>query len=162
MKIEDQVCTLEQALELDKLGLKAESLFYWWRWSIAEAGNTYDLCTADELESYKDNPMVYPEWYPAYTVSELLKMLPFVLRHDGNDYFVNFGHSMKGYRVIYETNKLGLIFNLDDELDREKKALFSTFRSGKVAAHVLAEYLRMLLDSNSGVLFPDDCNKRLL
>ena len=102
------------------------------------------------------------KFYPALTVSELLKLLPFIIRHDGHVYFMSFGHSMKGYRVIYETNKLGLIFNLDDELDREKKALFSTMRSGKVAAHVLAEYLRMLLDSNSGVLQVNDINERLI
>jgi hypothetical protein len=76
MKIEDQVCTLEQAIKLDKLGLKAESLFYWWRWDIPEAGDSYTLCTAYELEHCKDNPMVYPEWYSAFTVAELGIMLP--------------------------------------------------------------------------------------
>ena len=162
MKLEQQVCTLEQSKLLSKLGVSQKTIFYYMRWDICEAPMQYDIITSETLAECEENPMVSPDAYSAYTVSELLKALPFIIRHDGNDYFMSFGHSSKGYRVIYETNKLGLIFNLDDELDREKKALFGTMRSGKYAANVLAEYLRMLLENGDGVVSVDDVNNRLI
>lgn len=163
MNIEKQVCTLEQGQELRLLGIDPNNccFVHVFNSAIGYEGikETTDIKSRHKLSSIYDMGVI--KFYPALTVSELLKALPFIIRHEGNDYFMSFGHSHKGYRVIYETNKLGLIFNLDDELDREKKALFGTFRSGKYACNVLAEYLRMLLDSNSGVLMPDDVNERL-
>jgi len=161
MKLENQYCTAEQSKELHRLGIRATAHKYWMRWDIPEAGNNFDLISKETLDECEENPMVSPEAYPAWSVAELLKALPFIINHESNDYFMSFGHGSKGYRVIYETNKLGLIFNLDDELDREKKALFGTMRSGKYAAEVLAEYLRMLLDSNSNVIIVETLNERL-
>lgn len=146
MKIESHCCTFEQSKELQRLGVVYENANFY-----------YNDATA--LVNGKGPAM----WgnYPAFMIGELLRMLPFILRWEGNDYFMSFGHGNKGYRVVYETNKLGLIFNLDDELDREKKALFGTFRSGRNCAEVLAEYLRMLLDSNSNILPVEQVNERL-
>ena len=59
MKLEDQVCSLENAKKLDELGVKAESYF---------------IHTDDGV-----NPRHFtPNWWevtPAYTVAELLNML---------------------------------------------------------------------------------------
>lgn len=161
MKLEKQVITLEQAIELDRLGVSQISLFYFMRWDSAYAPEEFHLVTDDELEKCKDNPMVSPQYYSAFTVSELLKALPFRIYYDSEDYFMSFGHGNKGYRVIYETNKKGLAFNLDGELDRPKDALFGTFRSGKYACNVLAEYLRMLIDANDLDII-SEVNGRLL
>ena len=169
MKLEKQVITLEQAKELNSLGVKSQTYFYWVEFedgifALCREGSKYEESneimwmivgeTPPEIQEAIDDECCNATGmvYPAYSVAELLKMLPFIIRHDDNDYFMNFGHGSKGYRVIYETNKLGLIFNLDDELDREKKALFGTFRSGKYAAQVLGEYLRMLLAHGDGVV----------
>lgn len=146
MKLEKQVCTYEQAKELQRLGVVYDEAKYFWNDCKA-------LVNGRGPSSFGN--------YAAFSVSELLLMLPWIIRFEGNDFFMSFSHGMKGYRVIYETQKLDLIFNLDGDLDREKKALFKTFRSGKNAAEVLAEYLRMLLDSNSDVLPVDQVNQRL-
>lgn len=146
MKIESHCCTFEQAKELQRLGVVYDNANFY-----------YNDATA--LVNGK-GPVIWGN-YPAFMMAELLKMLPFRLYWEGNDYFMSFGHGNKGYRVIYETNKLDLIFNFDGDLDREKKALFGTFRSGKNGAEVLAEYLRMLLDSNSNILPVEQVNERL-
>lgn len=146
MRAQSQVCTQEQAKELKKLGVVYETPLWYWNDMGA-------LVNGKGPEDWGN--------YPAFTVSELFKMLPFIIRHEENDYFMTFSHGSKGYRVIYETQKLDLIFNLYGDLDREKKTLFGTFRSGKNAAEVLAEYMLMLLDSNSDVLPVEQVNERL-
>lgn len=58
MKLENQVCSVEQAEKLKKLGVKQESLFYWThseKWgimpkkSIDFSGNPTSMFTASEL-----------------------------------------------------------------------------------------------------------------
>ncbi|MGN6560975.1 MAG: hypothetical protein ACTHJ2_10705 [Candidatus Nitrosocosmicus sp.] len=165
MNVEKQVITLEQAIELKRLGVKQKSLFYWREtlngYALSFADNDLDFITGfiepDTIIGDDDQQMVYS----AFTVSELLKILPFIIRHEQNDYFMTFTHSMKGYRVAYETNKLGLEFNLDGELDRQKLSLFQTMRTGKYACNVLAEYLRMLIAHGDGVVILEQLNQRI-
>ena len=70
MKIENQVCSLEQAKELDKLGVKAESYFVW---AVAvDVGGGRDkivLIPRAKIENW------HYDIYPAYTDDELGVML---------------------------------------------------------------------------------------
>jgi hypothetical protein len=67
MKLENQVCSLENAKELAELGVKAESLFTW-----ATATNTDEpAITISAAICFKEHRIA-----TAYTVAELGNMLP--------------------------------------------------------------------------------------
>ncbi len=64
MKIENQVCTLEQASKLAKLGVKQSSLFYW-------AINSYN----QEVKKITMHPDSRDIVYSAFSVAEIGVML---------------------------------------------------------------------------------------
>ena len=71
MKIEDQVCSLELAKKLKKLGVKQESLFYWVKhWKGRYEGHVNELFYGKD-EDDNVNPHI-----SAFTVAELGEMLP--------------------------------------------------------------------------------------
>lgn len=63
MKLENQVCTLEQAIKLKGLGLNGHAIFHW----IPEAW--------DDGYRLKFRPNTSKKCFPAYTVAELGVML---------------------------------------------------------------------------------------
>ncbi|RCV64272.1 hypothetical protein C5S53_09465 [Methanophagales archaeon] len=65
MKLEDQVASLELAKELKELGVKQDSIFYWWR--------SQDM---GWLLLYNPATIYRTEAYSAFTVGELGEMLP--------------------------------------------------------------------------------------
>ena len=67
MKLEDQVCSLELAKKLKELGVKQESLFYWW-FVRNDMGD--DVFVSDT------KPVNGTEYWSAFTVAELGEMLP--------------------------------------------------------------------------------------
>jgi len=73
MKFEDQYCTRQQAVELEKLGLKAESVFVWC--DGADKG-TYYIDKLVELEFDLSKGLNPGEWYYAYSCAELGVLLP--------------------------------------------------------------------------------------
>lgn len=95
MKLEDQVCTLEQAKKLKELGVMQESLFYWYKMPHTKGGDEY--WETDEIaynpwfvnasfpedESEGDTYFVDgTEQYSAFTVAELGNLLPYRLRDE--------------------------------------------------------------------------------
>lgn len=89
MKLEDQVCSLELARKLKELGVKQESSFY----HIIENGH-YKLypykAPGFSLEGIRKNPRKDWDWCSAFTVAELLAMIPKVLENKENraaDYY---------------------------------------------------------------------------
>lgn len=66
MKIENQVCSLEQAKKLKELGVSPESTFYW---HFGVISKTWII-----INSKASNITIND--YPAYTVAELGVMLP--------------------------------------------------------------------------------------
>ena len=70
MKIEDQVCSLENAKKLAELGVVRESLFFW----ELNKANKYFPGRVTFGDPSVDNSWSIP--YPAYTVAELGRMLP--------------------------------------------------------------------------------------
>lgn len=73
MKLESQVCSLELAKQLKKLGVKQESLFYWEQMTQSYRGNggKWSLNYVCE-ECYTPNPTSIS----AFTVAELGELLP--------------------------------------------------------------------------------------
>jgi hypothetical protein len=69
MKIENQVCTLEQAKKLKELGVTAEPLF----WYVIDIDPITPL---DIIQKWQHSNFDSCEKYPAFTVAELGDMLP--------------------------------------------------------------------------------------
>ena len=72
MKLEDQVCSKELAIELHKLGITNPSLFYWEYTGSAK----FERWENGEPDYCEDNIC-------AYTVAELGEMLPAKIRVEG-------------------------------------------------------------------------------
>lgn len=89
MKLEDQVCSLELAKQLKRLGVKQSSLFFWEVLDENAYGIRFEV---------KFVPYCCPgiEKFSAFTVSELLDMLPNCITIDSNNtgalkcFFVNY------------------------------------------------------------------------
>ena len=79
MKIENQVCTLEQAKKLMALGVTAEPLY----WHVIDID---PLTPMDIIQKWQHSNFDQCEKYPAYTVAELGVMLPPMFRtyHERN------------------------------------------------------------------------------
>lgn len=77
MKIENQVCTFEQAERLNQLGVKESSLWFWQ--SMKEP--VIEGCSKRRIELYANvghpiSKSIVDKQYAAYTVAELGMMLP--------------------------------------------------------------------------------------
>jgi len=73
MKLENQVCTLEQAKEFDELGLKLVSYFVWAQTGIYKTSDTYVLISRDKSVNLG---YFYKNTMPAYSCAELEVLLP--------------------------------------------------------------------------------------
>jgi len=103
MKLEQQVVSLELAKQLKELGVKQDSLFYWFNmerekdyyddgigWHYNKVG--WHVVGKDEIERYKndreiDNSEFTPisHYRSAFTVAELGKMLPIEIADKNSD-----------------------------------------------------------------------------
>lgn len=78
MNIEDQVCSLELSKRLKELGVRQESLFYWWDGDdINDEGHSVSRIEIENNDSAPSNFVVYS----AFTVAELGEMLPKEIWH---------------------------------------------------------------------------------
>ena len=77
MDIIEQVCELQQAIELKELGLDQTSLFFW---NKAKSGPHGELPNY----GYSSNAIA-----SAYTVAELGRFMPESFEHDGQTYIVS-------------------------------------------------------------------------
>ena len=73
MNIEEQVCSKELAMRIDKLGVPQESVWYWV--SIGTLNNKH-VGWRLELSHNCEEPLTAQEHYSAYTVAELGELLP--------------------------------------------------------------------------------------
>ncbi len=87
MKLEDQVCSLELAKRLKELGVKQNSLFYW-RDSLYNQGVFIPEKILYNPNTFHENAVTIYEYYSAFTVSELMMMLPVMtdITKRSNDY----------------------------------------------------------------------------
>lgn len=111
MKIQDMVCTLEQAKELKELGIEQVGVFSWAyditneQWDISHRSVESLLLTKDSNSQMAAAVVGY---YSAFTTDELLAMLPdvilgfeFQISKIGNSYYCEYVyHSDDGDRLM--------------------------------------------------------------
>ncbi len=82
MRLEEQVCSMEQAKKLVDLGLQLSTCYYW-----LEQGNvgmeTQTLLSESDITSIAD-----AHFYPAPTVAELGILLPTEITDEDEDYYL--------------------------------------------------------------------------
>jgi len=74
MELEKQVCSLEISKELKELGVKQESLWYWWYGQMSKNWRIHKGLDFNPQENGKDRFGV--DIYSAFTCSELGELLP--------------------------------------------------------------------------------------
>ena len=114
MKIEQQVCTLEQAKKLVALGVTAEPLY----WHVIDID---PLTPMDIIQKWQHSNFDQCEKYPAYTVAELGVMLPPMFRtyHERNKgmwYCEYKGHWTEDFKTEAEARAAMLIYLLGNHL----------------------------------------------
>lgn len=108
MKIENQVCTLEQAKRLKELGVAQDSLFYHWL--------DYDGYKHACVRMEKWNNGRQPDC-SAFTVAELGVMLQgcesYTRKSDRNDYWYIYLDKYEHFKTEAETRAALLIYRLE-------------------------------------------------
>ena len=150
MKIQDQVCSLEQAKKLSELGVNSQSLWYYIRADEYEFALVPDGWVVDDAVPdlrYWESVATCHEQYSAFTVAELGVMLP----HDLEEFQLStwYAPKRKLYRSQYRLNR-GSISDEDFPED---------FAQGTTEAECRASMLIHLLES--GKLTPEEVNNRL-
>lgn len=83
MKLEDQVCTFNQAVKLAELGVNLSSAFYW----IAEGKGQSDPAKFKLAVKEEDHDSA-DTCYPAFTTAELGILLPYELNLEDEDLYI--------------------------------------------------------------------------
>ena len=86
MEREKQVCSPELSIKLKELGLRVESLWYWF---IDDIRDNSAWCLDTDMNINDDGI------YNAFTVSELGEMLPCLIKKEVNDFYLNFAKYSK-------------------------------------------------------------------
>ena len=104
MKLEQQVVSLELSKQLKELGVKQESLWYWfeiygrqWKKSVE-----YEIHTKNDVDKYRrfiTTPLDNLSIYSAFTVAELGEMLPTVIK---TGYYLRITKDGKWWRCYYK------------------------------------------------------------
>lgn len=107
MSMENQVTSLEQSQRLLELGVPAENASMVWnicraKWSLQEWHLEYTpvggRCVGDETS--------ITQTLPAFTVADLLGMLPFKIEYYGMEMFLSFDAFSAKSQKEYHTNRL--------------------------------------------------------
>jgi hypothetical protein len=112
LNLEQQVVSLELSKELKKLGVKQESLFYWFEYKNKELRLFYQLGPTES--QIRDLPGKCIGCYSAFTTSELGEMLPAYIdyKKGPEDCFqLRISKWKKGYSVEYERQDYRILDN---------------------------------------------------
>jgi len=137
MKVENQVCTLEQSQKLKELLNPSKSIFLYWDYTTVDSDffrkapiliNYGEHCTAAGV-GFMD--VLKECWYPAFTVAELAVMLP---------------EESTSWRdgTMWACGEMGT----------------DLYMLGKTQADAMAKELIALIETKE--LTSEECNKRLL
>jgi len=105
--LENQVCTLEQAQEFDKLGLKIESYFVWAVGGIASIPEIWTLKDG----KFNKKMDIIDTFYYAYSCAELGVLLPISIHDDKFKRMFIFA-----FTIFYEKKKIEAAFNIKPHL----------------------------------------------
>jgi hypothetical protein len=118
MELKDQVCNLELAKKLKTLGVKQESIFVW---------EYYDgQCYAVKFIAYAIVPDNFNKFqlYSAFTVAELGKLLPGLIKRDGIRFYITMDCDKNiFYEDMTRTKQIYASFDDDNEADCRAKML---------------------------------------
>lgn len=116
MKIEDQVCNVELAKQLEELGVEQDSVFWWWHSPLD-----------DEWKILYDPGTIYrTEGYSAFTIAELETEIFKIFEND-YDFCYDFvvSHSPTGgtwegetFNEMYEVQLINLFDTTDSIMER--------------------------------------------
>lgn len=137
MEINKQVCSLNLAKQLKELGVKQESLWYWER---MEDVSDYSLVLSESFGNDVEH-LHYP-CYSAYTVAELIGLLPYSIAENGTDFYLSMGKFYCGY---YSTEADTWEMYIPDG---EGERLVELFFDEKGLNHSLALMLIFLLEND--------------
>lgn len=134
MEIKDFVLSFGLSKELAEFGIKQESLF-WWTLQWGQYSVQYQSFVKSETElearGFKANPR-----YAAFTVSELIKLLPATIKDDGVIYGLRIDILPELCWVYYENGGevLCTIFHFKDKILQEAlgKTLIWAIKEGYV------------------------------
>jgi hypothetical protein len=118
MKLENQVCSLELSKKLKELGVKQESLFWW----FCDGSQAHRI-----IYGNTDVPMTKYTLHSAFTVAELGELLPLFVdtsKNDKGEYYTETIASVLGWKddqVFFEKTEAGarakmLIYLLENKL----------------------------------------------
>lgn len=159
MKIENQVCTLEQAKRLKELGIRQKSIFYYHdkikriderikpNWGNSEFAGV-QICNQKSLTQ------------SAYTVAELGVMLPDEIPHrhtEHSDYY--YMQSFSDVLSEGDAGKSVCMWYEDNDLDAELEVLNNYYICGKTEAEARAAMLIYMLENN--LTTAEEVNNRL-
>lgn len=130
MELKDQVCTFEQAKRLKELGVKQESLFYYFQQT---ENDDPDVISCDIKDFFN-----HAIFHSAFTVAELGDMLPKILPCESYDYGMvlvqNFpdGKEQSNYTTEYisidsDMDYVGSIFEEEGSTEAESRASMLIF-----------------------------------
>lgn len=164
MKLENQVCTIEQARKMKELGIVQESLFYHWNEKTPANSNLqYYGYAQDQIPwitilGKRSNVSGYERWtneeVSAFTVAELGVMLP---EEQAYKFFSTYYNDHSGnWEVEYRG------FKTDDELEdwnsiEPPPKIYET--EGDTEAQARAEMIIWLLENK--IVSPGEINQRL-
>ncbi|NCC70647.1 hypothetical protein EOM09_03625 [bacterium] len=111
MELEKQVCSLELAKRLKKLGVKQDSLFYW------------DSHCIENLKTQGKYGITSDGEYSAFTVAELGVMMPFIITRNKSIVRKFTNKNVYIYEVQYSDINQSNIFLEDTEADARAKML---------------------------------------
>ncbi len=158
MKLENQVCTIEQAKRLKELGIDGGSHFYHVPWKASDFEGCFIGAKCDKGFYHDLDGMVEtfdaPEYYPAFTVAELGAMLPDQTKTNSNiefaELFIKYdGEWVVGYDVDMQTEG-----GYGATVKEAYRVMY-----GETEAQARAAMLIHLLENN--LTTASDCNNRL-
>lgn len=143
MKLENQVCTLEQARQLKGFGIIQKGMYSWMYDTLNERWDISGL-QVEALDIIAKTNKMSREFYSAFTVSELATMLP-----------INTS-IMKGQKAFHVRVWFG---NAIEGVLREQNATKFHHTESVIVAHALADMLIHLNDISQ--VTPTEVNARL-
>lgn len=140
MKLEQQVCALEQAKRLKELGITCKPFFYHVHLPETKyrSGNHWTIGDSHFIEGMTD----IQELLPAFTVAELGVMLPRGIKHKDGEYYFMSSHS----NGVDDREGKIVVWYEDNNLDPENEVLEQYF-SEDSEAEARAALLIYLLEN---------------
>jgi hypothetical protein len=144
MKLESQVCSLDQGRQLFQLGISLGAFFQWWYTEIdTRDGKDHTVYLRTVLEDPTSKNTIT---FPAYSLAELMAMLPNEIDTGADNYFLTKEGQVRGYISVRYMSV--------------RKPWLIEIQGTRTEADAMATLLIWALES--GYTTAADCNSRLI